>query len=71
MYFDTAFTSMCPDELMQQIVEKHGADRILFASDCPWDSSYLIKENILRLNISEKDKDKILGENAARLLGIE
>lgn len=29
VYFDTAFTSMCPDELMQAIVEKHGADRIL------------------------------------------
>ena len=71
VYFDTAFTSMCPDELMQAIVEKHGADRILFASDCPWDSSYLIKEKILRLNISEDNKDKILGGNAERLLGLK
>ena len=71
VYFDTAFTSMCPDELMQAIVEKHGADRILFASDCPWDSSYLIKEKILRLNLSEDNKDKILGGNAERLLGLK
>lgn len=71
VYFDTAFTSMCPDELMQAIVEKHGADRILFASDCPWDSSYLIKEKILRLNISEDNKEKILGGNAEGLLGLK
>ena len=70
VYFDTGYTSICPDELMEKIIRKHGADRILFASDCPWDSAYLIKEKIRRLNITEKEKDKILGENAKRLLGI-
>lgn len=72
VYFDTAFTTECPDDLMQLIIQKHGADRILFASDCPWDSSYLIKEKILKLSgISESDKEKILGLNAMRLLDIK
>ena len=70
VYLDTAYTSWCPDEMMEKIVKKHGADRILFASDLPWDSSYLIKEKIRRLNIPESDKDKILGLNAQRLLNI-
>lgn len=70
VYFDTAFTSRCPDDLMEKIIDKHGADRILFASDCPWESSLKIKEKILRLNISDEDKEKILGGNAERLLDI-
>ena len=71
VYFDTAFTSRkCSDELMERIIKKHGADRILFASDCPWDSSYDIRQKILRLHISDTDKEKILGENARQLLAL-
>ena len=71
VYFDTAFTSRkCPDDMMQRIICKHGADRILFASDMPWDSPALIREKILGLNISDDAKEKILGLNAQRLLGL-
>ena len=69
LYFDTAFGSACPDEMMQKIIDKHGADRILFASDCPWDSAGKIKEKILRLPLSDDKKELILGKNAERLLG--
>lgn len=71
VYFDTAFTSWeCPDDIMQKIILKHGAERILFASDLPWDSSAKIREKILRLKISDDAKEKILGLNAKRLLGL-
>lgn len=71
VYFDTAFTSLnCPDDIMQKIILKHGAERILFASDLPWDSPAKIREKILRLKISDDAKEKILGLNAKRLLGI-
>lgn len=72
VYFDTAFTSRgCTDELMEKIIKKHGADRILFGSDCPWDSSLTIKNKILRLDLSDDDKEKILGGNAVKLLKLQ
>lgn len=71
LYFDTAFTSWnCPDEMMQKIIDRHGADRILFASDLPWDSPDRIRQRILRLKLSDDAKEKILGANAQRLLGL-
>lgn len=70
IYFDTAYGSVCPDETMEKLINKHGADRILFGSDCPWDNSMKIKEKILKLHISDGDKEKILGKNAERLLNL-
>lgn len=72
VYFDTAFTGWsCPDEIMTKIICKHGAERILFASDLPWDSPAVIKHKILGLKISDDAKEKILGLNAVRLLGLK
>ena len=71
VYFDTAFTSWrCPTPMMQKIIDRHGADRILFASDLPWDRPDLIRDKILGLDLSDDAKEKILGLNAARLLGL-
>lgn len=69
VYFDTAFTSWrCPDDIMTKIINKHGADRILFASDLPWDRPDRIRDKILGLKLSDDAKEKILGANAQRLL---
>ena len=68
IYFDTAFTAKCPDRLMEDIISKHGADRILFGSDSPWESAQHIIEKLLRINISDDDRELILGKNAQRLL---
>ncbi len=69
VYFDTAFTAKCPDELMEKIIKKHGADRILFASDCPWNSSLEIKNKILRLSLTDDEREKIFSSNALGILG--
>jgi predicted TIM-barrel fold metal-dependent hydrolase len=71
IYLDTSMGfSYYPRELFLRIVEKHGADKILFASDAPWSDA---GEEIAALNalpLSEADKAAILGGNAARVLGL-
>lgn len=68
VYFDTAFTQECDSSLMEKIILRHGADRVLFASDCPWASPVKIKEKIEALHISDDMKDKIFYENALALI---
>lgn len=71
VYFDTAFTLHEIDEdLFKKILLKHGEDKILFATDCPWRD---IKEDLDTLNSYKLNKntlDKILYKNAKTLLGI-
>jgi hypothetical protein len=71
VYFDTSFTAACPDELMQRIIDRHGSDRILLGSDCPWESAQKMIEKILRLNLSDDRREAILGGNVARLLNLD
>ena len=70
VYFDTAFTSFCEDSLMQRIIRRHGTDRILFASDCPWESSAVLARKIERLDLTDDEREKIFYKNAVRLLGL-
>ena len=56
---------------MEKIISKHGSDRILFASDCPWQSPALIAQKIDSLDISDDDKENIFFKNACRLLNIK
>ena len=58
-------------DILKRIVEKHGVDRILFASDCPWDNPANEIKMINALDISQEDKEKIFYKNAAGLLGIK
>lgn len=69
VYFDTAFClRFIEREQFCKILEKHGADKILFATDSPWGS---IKEDveILRsFHLGDEITDKILYKNALKLL---
>lgn len=70
VYFDTAFVL---DEMEENIflktLEKHGADKIVFASDCPWKTPKRIYDKLLSYGLSEEVQAKILYQNAERLLG--
>lgn len=71
IYFDTAYCArFMPVDIATKIIITHGADKILFASDLPWESPAHTREFIHKLDISDTDKDKIINQNAARLLGI-
>ena len=70
IYFDTSYTAKCPDGLMTDIIRKHGAERILFGSDCPWESGAKMAEKLLRTGLTNGERELIMGKNAERLLGL-
>ena len=71
VYFDTAYTlDEITPELFKEILKKHGEDKVLFATDCPWKD---IKEHYDILKSYQLDKeteDKIFYKNALKLLEI-
>lgn len=70
IYFDTAYCArFMPIDIAEKVIRAHGADKILFASDLPWESPAQTKEFIQKLDIPKLDKQKIITQNAARLLG--
>ena len=71
VYFDTALILKGTSEnTFKEILDKHGADKILFATDSPW-SGIENDVNIIRsYNLEKETENKIFCENAKRLLGI-
>ncbi len=69
LYMDLAYTfDEASDEQIARIIQNHGPQRILFASDFPWQSPADVLAGLERLDLSEQHRDMILGGNAARLL---
>ena len=60
VYFDTAFTAgyLSPAQA-ERIISRHGAQNILFGSDCPWQASSATYRFIDSLHISSVQKDMI------------
>ncbi len=72
VYFDTSYCVHDVDPaLFQRVLEKHGEDRILFATDCPWRDVGEEYEIIKSFGLPIKTQEKIFYRNAERLLGIE
>ncbi len=84
VYFDTAFSygtipwqedaekvyTMLTTEQFVDIVKAHGEDKILFGTDNPWSNQKLEVANMKSLPLPESTINKILGGNAAGLLGL-
>ncbi len=71
VYFDTAFTLHdISEELFKKILERHGFDKILFATDCPWQDIEGYEKIIKSYSLSKEIEDKITHKNALKLLGI-
>ncbi len=78
VYIDLAAVDWLLDREMviQEIRKTIGFDRVLFGTDYPlplaagvsW--AYTVKRIQTNSNLTPKEKDKVLGKNAARLLGI-
>lgn len=71
VYLDTAFTFdyIAQDKFMK-ILERHGSDKILFATDSPWSDMGEGIKAVGDLSIEWDEKNRILSENAKRLLEI-
>lgn len=65
-------TSLCSrglkDELFYEILNKHGSDKILLATDWPWTGSKEAIQWLKSKNLKQNQLDLILGENAKLLL---
>jgi predicted TIM-barrel fold metal-dependent hydrolase len=53
-----------------ELIHTIGADRVLFGSDYPWIDPKGDIERIRRLALTAEEKRNVLGENAARMLGL-
>lgn len=69
VYLDTAFLEdYIDDEQLLRIIKKHGSDKILFGTDCPWSGQKESIERIEKLPLSEAEKKMIFEGNAKKLL---
>ncbi len=71
VYIDTAF---CFDymsrDMFLKLCEKHGTDKILFATDSPWSDAGRDIEVINNLPLSRTEKNAIFSGNARKLLNM-
>jgi predicted TIM-barrel fold metal-dependent hydrolase len=65
-------TSAMPDPWkIAEAVERVGAERVLYASDGPGCNPRLEVEKVRMLGLPKDEERQVLGDNAARLLGVD
>ena len=66
-------TSFSIDELGPQraaeMIEAHGAEKVLFGTDWPWQDQATMLEKVRALPLAEATIDRMLWSNSAKLLG--
>jgi len=69
LYLDTSYSHyMLGDETMARMIQRHGAENVLFGTDSPWKRADDEIARISGLPLSAADLDLILSQNAIRLL---
>lgn len=58
------------NEAFVRIVRKHGSDRILFGTDSPWEDQRDYIGRLLDMPLTEQEKNRILSDNAVKLLDL-
>lgn len=70
IYFDTAFIAdFIEPALARDIINAHGAEKVLFGSDAPWEDPAKTLDFLRSLDIDANEMQKICGDNAAKLIG--
>ena len=71
VYLDTSFVLPLIDrDTFAKMLEKHGADRLLFATDSPWSSIKESVDIIKSFSLGSEAEEKIFSGNAKALLGL-
>ena len=71
LYFDASYVFGHLDtDRAVRMIQSHGTDRILFGSDFPFVQQWRDIQAISQLDITQGEKEKILGKNALDLLGL-
>ena len=71
VYLDTAYSmGHISEEHFTVLCRAHGADKILFATDCPWGNPKHDVDTFLSMPLSTEEQELILHRNAERLLGL-
>ena len=69
VYLDISFTLPYIDEsLFLKIAEKHGVEKLLYATDSPWGDAKADIEHLKKLGFSKNELDMIFYKNAKQLL---
>jgi hypothetical protein len=84
VYFDTSIVitgypsimainepSWLEDSVVEDVINTIGADRVIFGSDYPWGSPKHDLDRIMRLRLSDEQREMILGLNAARVFKLD
>ena len=71
VYLDLSHTfCWMPDEQMLRMIRNHGAERILFGTDAPWQDPGEVLEAFLKLPLSDAERERICYANARELMGL-
>ena len=69
LWFDVGVVSRyIEDDQLLRIIRSQGADKVLFGSDCPWDTPQNEIKMINDLTLSDEEKELIFHKNAVELL---
>ena len=69
LYLDTAvMLDRVPEEKILKLIHKHGAEKILFATDCPWADQKKFVSIINSLDLTDSERSLITHKNAINIL---
>lgn len=69
VYMDTAYSmGHISEELFVTLCRRHGVEKMLFGSDCPWGNPKKDLEKFLAMPLTAKEQELILHRNAEQLL---
>jgi len=69
VWLDVSFLPWIPQDQFLRIAARHGLDKLLFASDWPWEKQADVLNCLNALPLPEEDRERIRAGNAVQLLG--